>query len=56
MRMENHFTLKALDSDTATLAVSSTLSTNPDAPPIDMRNQKITYTLKGEQSGTMKFT
>jgi hypothetical protein len=53
MLMENNFTLKEATPSAATLAVKSKLSTNPDAPPIDMRNQKITYTLTGEQTGTM---
>jgi hypothetical protein len=53
--IENAFTLKESNADVATVAVKSKLSSNADAPPIDMGNRKLTYELSGEQSGVLKI-
>ena len=52
---ENVFTLKTVGDGIATLDVKGKLGSNPDAPPLDMGQLKVSYNLSGEQTGTMKL-
>src|SRR5260221_337299 len=54
MVMDNTFTLKGVAGDVATLDVKSKLSSNSEATPIEAGQRKLTYSLAGEQTGTMK--
>jgi hypothetical protein len=54
MVMDNTFTLKEVGGDVATLDVKSKLTSNSEATPIDSGPRKLTYSLSGEQTGTMK--
>jgi hypothetical protein len=53
---ENTFTLKEANAEVLLLEVAGKLSSNPDAPPMDLGNRKISYTLNGDIAGTMKLS
>lgn len=54
--MDNTYTLKNVAGDDATLEMKGKLTTNADAPPMDLGSRKLSYTLGGETSGTMKLS
>ena len=55
MIIENVYKLIARKDGVATIAVTSKVSPNPDAGPIDMGAAKMTYTFSGTQDGTQKI-
>ena len=49
------YTLKARDAGVATVEVKATLSPNEAAGPVDLGTGKMSYDLKGEQSGSVQI-
>jgi len=55
MTLDTTYTLKERKDGVATVAVTSKVSSNPQAPPMEMGFMKIRYDLKGTQTGTLRM-
>jgi hypothetical protein len=55
MIVQTTYVLTAIEGDTATLDVSSTISPHPEAEPLDLVFATVIYNMSGEQHGTAEY-